>query len=190
MFIVNADGRADTASFKVLRSDHAYFTDAVRNALPQMRFKAATVKGNAVRQLLQQPFLFDATSGVSKAGGSIAPPPTTRRPTAGLATPPANGIYFDFQVDRPAVMAPGSRGPVYPPSLREARVEGAVLAQFVVDIDGRPDMNSFKVLKTDNALFSDAVKEALSTMVFLPAKLKDRTVKQLVQQPFQFSLNR
>ena len=68
--------------------------------------------------------------------------------------------------------------------------EGTVLAQFVVDTTGRAEMNTFKVLKSDNDLFSNAVKNALQRMRFLPAEVGGRKVKQLVQQPFQFSLNR
>ena len=57
-FIVNADGTADVASLKVLKSSNDLFTQAVRNTLPQMRFNAARVGGKAVRQLVQAPFSF------------------------------------------------------------------------------------------------------------------------------------
>ena len=87
-------------------------------------------------------------------------------------------------------MAPGAQGPQYPDMLRTAGIEGTVLAQFVVDTTGRAEMSTFKVLKSDNDLFSNAVKNALQRMRFLPAEVGGRKVKQLVQQPFQFSLNR
>lgn len=98
--------------------------------------------------------------------------------------------YFDFQVEKPVVMAPGAQGPAYPDMLRSAGIEGQVLAQFVVDTTGRADMGTFKALKSDNDLFTTAVKNALQRMRFLPAEVGGRKVKQLVQQPFQFSLNR
>ncbi len=98
--------------------------------------------------------------------------------------------YFDFQVEKPVVMAPGGAGPTYPDMLRSAGIEGSVLALFVVDTTGRADMSTFKVLKSDNDLFSTAVKNALQRIRFLPAEVGGRKVKQLVQQPFQFSLNR
>lgn len=104
--------------------------------------------------------------------------------------PQGDQPYFDFQVEKPVVMAPGAAGPTYPDMLRSAGIEGTVLAQFVVDTSGRAEMNTFKVLKTDNDLFSNAVKNALQRMRFLPAEVGGRKVKQLVQQPFQFSLNR
>ncbi len=98
--------------------------------------------------------------------------------------------YFDFQVEKPVVMAPGAQGPAYPDMLRSAGIEGSVLAQFVVDTTGRADMSTFKALKSDNDLFTTAVRNALQRMRFLPAEVGGRKVKQLVQQPFQFSLNR
>lgn len=104
--------------------------------------------------------------------------------------PQGDQPYFDFQVEKPVAMAPGTAGPTYPDMLRSAGIEGSVLAQFVVDTTGRAEMSTFKALKSDNALFETAVKNALQRMRFLPAEVGGRKVKQLVQQPFQFSLNR
>lgn len=104
--------------------------------------------------------------------------------------PQGDQPYFDFQVEKPVVAAPGSQGPTYPDMLRSAGIEGQVLAQFVVDTTGRADMSTFKALRSDNDLFTTAVKNALGRMRFLPAEVGGKKVKQLVQQPFQFSLNR
>lgn len=57
-FIVNRDGTADMSSLKVLKSDHPAFTQSVREALAEMKFEPARVKGQAVRQLMQSPFSF------------------------------------------------------------------------------------------------------------------------------------
>jgi protein TonB len=72
--------------------------------------------------------------------------------------------------------------------LRSAQVEGTVLARFVVDPTGRPDLSTFKVLKADHELFTDAVRDALPNMQFMPAEAGAVRVKQLVQQPFVFTL--
>lgn len=104
--------------------------------------------------------------------------------------PQGDQPYFDFQVEKPVVMAPGAQGPSYPDMLRTAGIEGTVLAQFVVDTTGRADMATFRALKSDNDLFTSSVRNALQRMRFLPAEVGGRKVKQLVQQPFQFSLNR
>lgn len=98
--------------------------------------------------------------------------------------------YFEFQVEKPAAMAPGSPGMQYPEMLRSAQVEGTVLASFVVDTTGRADMGTFKVLKSDHELFTNAVRNALPRIRYLPAEIGGRKVKQLVQQPFVFNLAR
>ena len=57
-FVVDTTGRADIASFKVIRTSHELFATAVKNALPRMRFIPAEVGDKKVRQLVQQPFSF------------------------------------------------------------------------------------------------------------------------------------
>ncbi|MBV9879276.1 MAG: energy transducer TonB [Gemmatirosa sp.] len=98
--------------------------------------------------------------------------------------------YFEFQVEKPVVPVPGSGSPRYPEMLKSANVEGTVMAQFVVDTTGRVEPGSFKVLKSDHDLFTQAVKSALQNMRYLPAEVGGRKVKQLVQQPFQFALTK
>ncbi len=58
-FVVGTDGKADVRTFKVLESDHELFSAAVREALPNMRFTSAEIGGRRVKQLVQQPFVFD-----------------------------------------------------------------------------------------------------------------------------------
>ena len=98
--------------------------------------------------------------------------------------------YFEFQVEKQVAPAPGNGGPRYPDMLRSANVEGEVLAQFVVDTTGKYEAGTFKVLKSSHDLFTNAVKAALANMKFYPAEVGGRHVKQLVQMPFQFSLNK
>lgn len=98
--------------------------------------------------------------------------------------------YFEFQVEKQVAPAPGNPAPRYPDMLRSANVEGEVLVQFVVDTTGRVEMPTFKVLKTSHDLFTNAVRQALTTMRFYPAEIGGRKVKQLVQQPFNFTLTR
>lgn len=96
--------------------------------------------------------------------------------------------FFEFQVEKPVQALPGGSTPRYPDILRQAGVEGEVLAQFVVDTTGRAEMGSFKILKTSHDLFGTAVKNALPGMRFIPAEVGGRKVRQLVQQPFSFGI--
>lgn len=98
--------------------------------------------------------------------------------------------YFDFQVEKPVAQIPGSGAPNYPDILRSSSVEGQVLAQFEVDTLGRVVVPSFKVITSSHALFEASVRNALPRMRFLPAEVGGRKVRQLVQQPFVFNLNK
>ena len=97
---------------------------------------------------------------------------------------------YDYQVEKPVAQAPGSPGPRYPDILRGNGIEGEVIAQFIVDTTGRAEPSSFKVLKTTHELFAEAVRTALPKMRFIPAELGGRKVKQLVQQPFSFTIQK
>ena len=51
-FVVDTTGRADMSTFKVLKSTHDLFTDAVKTALPNMRFypgRSRRQEGEAAR---------------------------------------------------------------------------------------------------------------------------------------------
>lgn len=95
--------------------------------------------------------------------------------------------YFEFQVEKPVRQAPGSAVPHYPDSLKAIKVEGEVVAAFVVDTTGLADTTTLKILKSTHHLFSAAVRDALPRMRFIPAEIRGVKVKQLVQQPFVFN---
>jgi protein TonB len=98
--------------------------------------------------------------------------------------------YYEYQVEKPAQAASGNPSPRYPEILKSSGVEGKVIAQFVVLESGRADMDQFKILSTDNELFSNAVRAVVPQMRFLPAEIGGHKVKQLVQLPFEFKINR
>jgi protein TonB len=101
-----------------------------------------------------------------------------------------NQTFFDFQVEKPVAPVPGTGNPRYPDILRSSSIEGEVLAQFVVDTTGRVEVSTFKVIRTSHELFSASVRQALPQMRFLAAEVGGRKVKQLVQQPFVFALQK
>lgn len=122
-------------------------------------------------------------SGKGVAGG-IA------KGVVGGTAPVADQTYFEFQVEKQVAQIPGSINLRYPDMLRSANVEGEVLAQFVVDTTGRVEANSVKILKSSHDLFTNAVQQALRAARYYPAEIGGRKVKQLVQQPFNFTLTR
>jgi biopolymer transport protein TolR len=99
-----------------------------------------------------------------------------------------NWVYFEFQVERPVKQLPDGVVLHYPDVMRESRTNGEVLAQFVVDTNGHALPETFKVLKTTHDLFAQAVRAALPDMRFVPATIGGKPVRQLVQQPFHFTI--
>src|SRR2546423_4621692 len=104
--------------------------------------------------------------------------------------PVTNQTYFEFQVEKPAEMLQDSPKPKSPSVLESSGIAGEVQAQFVVNSSGKADMDSFKVLKSTNELFTQAVKNVLPRMKISPAMIGGKTVNQLVQQSFQFAVPR
>jgi len=114
--------------------------------------------------------------------------PGGRDSSAFAKFPEGNPVYVEWQVEKPAMTVAGSPAPRYPELLKAAGVEGEVIASFVVDTTGRADPSSFKILKSTNELFVAAVRTALPSMRFLPAEAGGKKVRQLVQEPFVFTI--
>jgi TonB family protein len=138
-------------------------------------------------------------AGALAAVGAIAVACGVRSPDAVTGPKPSaprevqasqNNVYFEFQVEKPVQARDSGPSPRYPDMLRTANVEGEVLAQFVVNPDGKADLSTFKVLKSSHELFTSSVVKALPNMTFSPALVGGRPVRQLVQMPFQFNLSK
>ncbi len=102
---------------------------------------------------------------------------------------PENAVYKEFQVERPVTPIPGV-SIRYPDALRRAKVEGEVFVSFIVGPDGLADLGSFKIIKSSHPLFAQAVQNALPQMRFNPPLVGGKPVRQLVQQPFTFSISK
>ena len=57
-FVVDTNGRVDTATMIALDQPHPDFVAAVRTALVKMTYRPAILHGRAVSQLVEQPFVF------------------------------------------------------------------------------------------------------------------------------------
>ena len=136
--------------------------------------------------------LVDVGDIVSRPGDFSPGPITATGPKSGGArgTTPADTPFRADQVEKQVAVVPGSTAPRYPESLRSSGVEGQVIAEFVVDEQGRTEGGSVRFVRSDNQLFEDAVRVALRRMRFIPAEVGGRKVKQLVQMPFVFTLSR
>ncbi|HEX8849045.1 MAG TPA: energy transducer TonB [Gemmatimonadaceae bacterium] len=110
----------------------------------------------------------------------------TTTASAGQVGPAA---YTERQVQEIAEAIPGSGMPGYPTALAQARVEGRVLAEFVVDTAGRVELDSFRAVESTNPVFTESVRAALPALRYRPATIDGKPVRQIVQQPFVFSLD-
>ena len=135
--------------------------------------------------------------------------PATPSPSVARPESPSDStkLYFEYQVDAPVQQESGSARPTYPVAQKAAGVEGMVLAQFIVGLDGTVETGSFKSLKgtamatdgtartgsasdADVAAFESAVRDAVTKARYTAGKLHGNAVRQVVQQRFVFALEK
>jgi protein TonB len=99
-------------------------------------------------------------------------------------------VVDEMLVDRAPRLLGRAVEPSYPPSLREAGVQGRVVVQFVVDTLGRAELTDLQVIESPHPLFVDAVRAALARYRFSVGEAGGRKVRTRVQIPFEFTLTR
>ncbi|HEX6533906.1 MAG TPA: energy transducer TonB [Gemmatimonadaceae bacterium] len=108
------------------------------------------------------------------------------RGSDGGSGPNTSQAYFEFQVEKPALPREGNPRPRYPASLLRRGIPGEVLAQFVVDTNGKADVSTFVILRASDSTFVRPVREIIPRLRFYPAEVAGQRVRQLVQQSFLF----
>lgn len=96
-------------------------------------------------------------------------------------------VFTANEVDRPA--HPDSADlirPVYPDSLFNLAMGGSAIVEFVVDLRGDVNMETFSVVTASHPAFGEAVRRAVKDQRYHPALRKGNVVQQVVQQPFTF----
>ena len=131
--------------------------------------------------------LHGITGEIEAAVGEVGP---ANAPTVAIEWPPAIRHPLpsppEGLIDRQAVPLATNPTPRYPAELRSARIEGSVLARFVVDTAGRVDMSSVTIEVADHPRFAGAVIETLKQWRFRSAESQGRKISQLMVQPFAF----
>ncbi|HEX5831169.1 MAG TPA: TonB family protein [Gemmatimonadaceae bacterium] len=98
-------------------------------------------------------------------------------------------IYTADQVDQPVQADPDAPVvPAYPDSLARQGVTGHVLMEFVVGVEGRPEIRSLKVLSATDRRLAILAIVAVRGARFVPARKDGKVVRQVVQLPFVFDL--
>jgi periplasmic protein TonB len=80
--------------------------------------------------------------------------------------------------------------PVFPDLLKQAQIQGRVLARAIIDTTGRIEPNSIKILQTPNPGFNPGVIDALRKSLFRPARVHGRAVRIMIDIPFDFTIKR
>lgn len=101
---------------------------------------------------------------------------------------PFENAFSSVEVEVSAERNPASAAPAYPRELMSAGVEGYAAMRFVVDTTGRVDLTSIRILDATHPAFAAAVKQAMPGMLFSPARLGERPVRQLAEQLFRFQI--
>jgi TonB family protein len=117
---------------------------------------------------------------------------STPTPAVDLETIISQASVFNAdQVDTKAILdtSKGFRLE-FPESLYAAGVPGLVIAEFVVDREGHIEDGTLGIVSSTAPLFTEAVRLALENAAYVPATKDGHRVRQFVQQPFEFSVNR
>ena len=76
----------------------------------------------------------------------------------------------------------------YPPLLKDAGIEGKVVYEFVVGVNGHPEADSFKLISSDQKAFDRPAKDLIMGSVFRPGRMRGQPVRVLVRQPVSFTI--
>ena len=74
IYVVDSTGLVDTTTYRVVSATRPEFAEAVKSALPDMRFRPAIQDGQRVRQLVQQTFRFRINRDTARVHGELRPP--------------------------------------------------------------------------------------------------------------------
>ncbi len=101
-------------------------------------------------------------------------------------------VFLAAEVDD----APSPKDPAgcigkFPPVMQSAGIAGKVVMQFVVNVDGKVDPSTVKIMSSSHKAFEPAAREGItsSTCTFTPGKSRGTPVRVLVQQSMSFKLN-
>lgn len=98
---------------------------------------------------------------------------------------PTIGIFRDTEVDElPSLISAGRLR--YPAVLSELSIDGAVTLSFVIDAEGRVELDGIEVISATHVGFVPAAQEAVTTSRFRPARKDGHAVRVRVRQTVTF----
>lgn len=94
-------------------------------------------------------------------------------------------VFIEAVVDEPPERISFPQ-PEYPRMLLEARIEGSVVLEAVIDTTGRAESESIKTISSTNRAFEAPAKDALRKAIFRPGRVRGQPVRVLVHLPLRF----
>ena len=94
-------------------------------------------------------------------------------------------VFIEAVVDEPPERI-SFPPPEYPRMLLEARIEGQVVLEAVIDTTGHAEPPSIKVISSTNRAFEAPAKDALRKALFRPGRVRGQSVRVLVHLPLRF----
>ena len=101
---------------------------------------------------------------------------------------PERRVYGAREVTDSVTQVRGVGHLEYPRELRAAHLQGAVLAEVVVDTLGRPRAETIRAVLSANPAFLREAGRGILTMRFTPAMRDGAKVEQAIELPFTFTL--
>lgn len=134
----------------------------------------------------------EAVGSAEGTAPSAIPTPGERGDETGGLSPAESDepVFTVIEVDEEAARVATSAAPAYPPLLLNEGIEGTVVVRYVVEANGLADSSSLQIISATRREFADAVRAAIPHMRFTPARIDELPVRQLVEQPFSFRIQR
>jgi len=106
----------------------------------------------------------------------------------GSAVVPApDGVYLARVVEESPLLLSGP--PLaYPELLRQARIQGRVEVEAVIDATGRAEAGTVKVVGSPHPGFDAPARDFVRRALFRPGRMHGRAVRVLVRLPIEFAL--
>jgi TonB family protein len=164
-FIVDANGVVNSA--RIVRSSDPRFEAPVLAAIPQWTFDPGLVNGMKVPMGVEVKWFFKLPY---PEAGFLPPMPSTPRP-----------------LPRTPAAAESTPDPAYPDELLPLQLNGQVLSEIEVDVNGR--VSQIILQSASHPAFARASLDVLHRWTFTPAKQGDLSVADRKRVPMEFTFD-